>query len=170
MATNLLEIAKKAGAALIRDAIPGGALIIDALNAALPADKQLPPDTTGDTLAARLSQLELQANTTVAMLNAEAQSTHTTRPRIALGAFHVVATVTLTVIAMWAVAIARGDVAMLGAITGGWEFVLAAIVPFVGWLNQYFGILRDEHKNRLDAVNGAAPPRGLAAIVAAFKK
>ncbi len=167
---SLLDIARKAGAAIIRDVVPGGALIIDTINAVLPPDKQLPPDATGDSLAARLSQLELQASTTVAMLNAEAQSTHTTRPRIALGAFHVVATVTLVVVSMWAVAIMRGDVKMLSAITEGWEFVLAAIVPFVGWLNQYFGILRDEHRNRLDAANGSIPARGLAGLVAAFKK
>jgi hypothetical protein len=163
---SLLDIAKKAGAAIIRDVVPGGSLIIDTINAVLPPDKQLPPDATGDSLAARLSQLELQASTTAVMLNAEAQSTHTTRPRIALGAFHVVATVTLVVVSMWAVAIMRGDVKMLSAITDGWEFVLAAILPFVGWLNQYFGILRDEHRNRLDAIHGQTRRTGIASILA----
>lgn len=175
---KLLDIAKQAGAALFREAVPGGALILDGLNAFLPDDKKLGPNVTGDEMLRDLPpevlakqfdvQLELirqAGETNRAMLHAEANSKQTTRPRIALGAFRVVAYVVMLVTSMWAVAVLRADENMLATVTEGWPFILAVLGPLVGWLNSYFGVLRDEHRNRLEAVTGVQKPKGLAKVL-----
>lgn len=175
---KLLAIAKQAGAALFREAVPGGALILDGLNAFLPDNKKLGPNVTGDEMLRDLPpdvldkqfdvQLEMirqAGETNRAMLHAEANSKQTTRPRIALGAFRVVAFVVILAVSMWGVAVLRGDETMLAIVVDGWPFVLAVLGPLVGWLNSYFGVLRDEHRNRLEAVTGVQKPQGFARLL-----
>lgn len=175
---KLLDIAKQAGAALFREAVPGGSLILDGLNAFLPDNKKLGPNVTGDEMLrdlppevlnkqfdVELEMIRQAGETNRAMLVAEANSKQTTRPKIALGAFRVVAFITLLITSMWAVAVWRSDEGMLETIVDGWPFVLALIGPFVGWLNSYFGKLRDEHRNRLEAVTGVQKPHGFAKVL-----
>jgi hypothetical protein len=183
------DILKKVGSSILREAVPGGGIILDAVNAMLPEKHKLPADATGEQARSQLNGLspELQAEvlgrefdveieqikqsgeTARAMLEAEAASTHTTRPYIAKGAFHVVAAVTLVVAALWAYGVATDHDAIVGTVMEGWPFILALIGPFVALLHAYFGILRKEHKARVEAVTGSTGG-GVGAILASIVK
>ena len=178
---KLSDIAKRVGAGLVRDLVPGGSLLLDAVNAMLPADKKLGPNATGGDLQnlppevlAKKFDVEIesikQAGETVrAMLEAEARSTHTTRPRIAMRAFYLVSVISLIIVFAWAWAVVTGDTEVVGLVVDGWPFVLAILAPFVGWLNHYFGVLRSEHANRLDAVAGSKRASFVAGVVDAIR-
>lgn len=90
------------------------------------------------------------------MLNAERTSQHTTRPKIALGAFRILAFCSIAVVSVFTYAVIVGDEAMVAAVVNGWPFVAAIVGPFVGLLYAYFGILRKESKDRVDALNGGS--------------
>lgn len=168
---KLLDILGKVGGAVVKTMVPGGGLIVDVVNEFLPDDKKLPGDATGTQIEtavnalppiprARLMEREFdvqieQHHTLQAMLKAEQTSTHTTRPRIALGAFHLVAFVSIVAISLWAYAIGAGDEEMVTAVTDGWPFVAAVVGPFVTLLWAYFGVLKQEQRNRLNAANGS---------------
>ncbi|MGB0733350.1 MAG: hypothetical protein ACPGPF_06270, partial [Pontibacterium sp.] len=79
---------------------------------------------------------------------------HTTRPYIAKGAFHVVAFAVVAVISIWGYSVISDDQEMLRNVVDGWEFILAAIAPMVTLLWSYFGVLRREQQNRLEAASG----------------
>lgn len=105
-----------------------------------------------------------------AAINADKDNPHTTRPKIALGAFRLVSFVTIVVVSMWAVAVWNADAAMVKIIVEGWPWLVAIIAPFVGWLNSYFGILRKEQADKLSASTGQAPLSGIASVVSGFFK
>jgi len=168
---KLLDILGKVGGAVVKTMVPGGGLIVDVVNEFLPDDKKLPADATGSDMQAAVDSLPPdqraqllgrefdvqieQHHSLQAMLQAEQSSTHTTRPRIALGAFHLVAFVSIVAISLWAYAIAAGDEEMVTAVTDGWPFVAAVVGPFVTLLWAYFGVLKQEQRNRLNAANGS---------------
>ena len=52
----------------------------------------------------------------------------------------------------------------------GWQFILAMIAPLVTLLWAYFGVLKTEHKNKLDAANGMSNPSGIAGILSTMLK
>lgn len=184
---KLFDIAKKIGLGLIREAVPGGGLLLAAVNEFLPDDKKLPADATGCQVlsaveslppAERASLLEKEFDVDITqikesnetlrvMLQADAASTHTTRPYIAKGAFRLVATISLVVIALWAYAVGTGNVAMVREVMDGWAFVAAVTAPFVTLLWAYFGILKQEHQNRLNGGRGGSTPSGLGGIISA---
>ncbi len=186
---NLLAIAKKVGWGILRDAIPGGGLILQAVNEFLPDDKKLPADATGEQVKAAAdslppaeraqllsrefdveeTQIKESNETLRVMLQADATSTHTTRPYIAKGAFQVVAAVVLVVVSLWAYGVGMGKPEMVKTIMDGWPFVLGVIGPFVMLLRSYFGVLKQEHRQRLDAAGGTPSP-GFAGALAAFLK
>lgn len=183
---KLWDIAKTLGSVALQVALPGvGSRIVGEVNKLLPADKKLPAGATGNDINNAVANLPPEQQASVmekefdvdierlkqagesnrAMLAAEANSTHTTRPRIALGAFRVVSFISLLIVSMWSYAILDGDKELLKAIVDGWPWVAVLIGPFVGWLNSYFGILKQEHKNKLDAANGGSTPSGIAGIL-----
>lgn len=187
---KLWDIVKTVGSAALQVALPGtGSLIVGAVNELLPDDKKLPAGATGDDLNNAIASLppEKQAhimekefdvditqiqesNATVrAMLAADTKTPHTTRPYIAKGAFHVVAFVTIVVISLWAYGAAVKDEALVTAIMGGWQFVLAVIGPLVTLLWAYFGILKQEQRNRLNAATGSTTG-GLSGIISNILK
>jgi hypothetical protein len=187
---NLWEIVKNVGSAALQVALPGtGSLIVGAINAALSDDKQLPQHATGsevqdalvhvpsDQRAAlmdkqfdvTIEQLKQAGESNRAMLAAEAISTHTTRPKIALGAFHVVAYAEIVAISIWAYAVINSD-DPLKSVTDGWAFIVAVTLPFVGLLNAYFGILKNEQADKLNASQGNPTRSGLSGIVSALLK
>ena len=88
------------------------------------------------------------------MLEANSKSTHTTRPKIAYQAFQVIAFSTIAVIASWCFAVASANVDMIEKIESSWVFVLGVITPLVTVLHAYFGVLRDETKDRFNAAQG----------------
>ncbi len=187
---DLLSIVKTVGAAAVRAVVPGGGLLIDAVNGLLPDDKKLPGDATGDQVRDAVSNLPpeqraavmdkefdvditqiKQGNETLrTMIAADATSQHTTRPKIALGSFRVVAFTILVVIGTWAYGVLSGNDKLVTAVMDGWPFILAAIGPLVTLLWAYFGVLKQEHRQRLNAVNGASTPAGIAGILSSIVK
>lgn len=181
------EIAKKVGAGVFTAAFPAGAAVLSAVNSVLPDEHKLPEGVTGDEALERVKQMppEMKAQiigqhfdvelaeikeshaTLRAVFDSDAKMQHTTRPHIALGSFYVIAfTVVVTVIA-WAYGVFKSDEQVVTAVMNGWPFVLGVIGPLVTLLWAYFGVLRSEHKNRLDAANGVANPNGLAGVLSA---
>ena len=188
---KLWDIVKTIGSAAISTAVPGGPFILGAINSILPDDKKLPETATGHEISSAIGSLppEQQAsimekeydvtleeikqshNTVRAMLESDANNPHSTRPYIAKGSFHVVAFSIITVVSVWAYGVFIENKSIVEAITEGWPFVLAVITPLVVLLHAYFGILKKEHKNRLDAANGSAAPAGIVGLVSSlFKK
>lgn len=187
---NLLDIIKTVGSAALRTMVPGGGLILQAVNEFLPDDKKLPAGATGDQVKAAAeslppaeraqllgrefdvdeTQIKESNETLRVMLQADATSTHTTRPYIAKGAFQVVAVVVLVVVSLWAYGVGMGKPEMVKTIMDGWPFVLGVIGPFVMLLRAYFGVLRQEHRQRLDAAGGTPSPGVVGALAALIKR
>ncbi len=187
---NITEILSKVGSGVLTSLVPGGAAILAAVNAFLPDDKQLPAGATGQQVAGAVNSLSptqrvellskefdvdiaqiTESNSTLrAMLTAEQASTHTTRPKIALGAFYVVAFATVAVVALWCFAVATGRDTMVSVIMDGWPFLLSVLGPLVVLLRAYFGVLKQEQKNRLDAANGSTGTALSGILSNVFKK
>lgn len=186
---KLWDIVKSVGADVIREVVPGGSLILSTVNALLPEDYRLGDDATGEDIASAIGDLSpadqaaimekdfdveivkvQEGNASVrAMLDADTKNPHTTRPYIAKQAFHVIAFSVVMMVGGWGYGIAGDDEKMVAAIVDGWPFVLAVLAPLITLLQAYFGVLRTEHKNRLDAAGGESKPSGIAAIIAAFR-
>ena len=188
--TKLFDILKTVGAGIIREVVPGGGLIVEAVNAFLPADKKLPAEATGPEVNAAVASLPgperaavmgkefdvdltriKEGNETLrAMLEHDAENPHSTRPAIARGAFRVVAFVCILVVSVWAVAVLTGKDSTVEAVTDGWPFVAAVIAPLVTLLWAYFGVLKQEHKNKLNAAGGTSPAGSVVGILASLLK
>jgi hypothetical protein len=178
---KLKDFLKTAGTRLLKE-IPGVEVVLDVVEAATgkrPESTQsvsemvesLPVELRAGILELHVQTVQEQGATVRAMLVAEANSTHTTRPKIAWWAFVTTALVTLVVAALWAYAVAIRDVQLVLAVTDGWPWVIALLGPFVAWLNAYFGVLKTEHQNRLDAITGGkTKPTGIAGIIEAVTK
>lgn len=172
---DLWDIAKSIGSGLLQTALPGvGTLIIKSINDELPKDKKLPVTATGDDALTAIKGLSpdrradlmdkefdvqitdiKETNETLrVMLDADATSTHTTRPKIAYQAFQVVASISLITIFLWAYAVGSSNDKMVKVVMDGWPFVVGIVSPFIILLHAYFGVLKQEHKNRLDAAGG----------------
>lgn len=175
---NILNIAKSVGLGLLKTAVPAAGPIIDVVNAYLSDDDKLNPDTaTGADLEAAVGKLppeqqaavlskqydvqiatvQAESSAVVAMLQTEQASQHSTRPKIALGAFRVVAFVSVLFASVLAYAVLKGDGALVAAVSNAWPLALAIILPMVRWLDKYFGVLRSESRDRLAAITGQQP-------------
>lgn len=185
---DLWSIVKSVGSAVVRDAVPGGGAIIDAVNAVLPADKKLPSNATGHDAANAIQALppeqrsavmqkeydvdiatiQARSSTLQAAIEADVKNPQSTRPRIALGAFQVVAYAMIVAISAWAYGVIKAD-NPLTAVQNGWPFILSVIGPFVVLLRAYFGVLRDERKAKLNAATGSPTDTAISAIVKAIK-
>ena len=179
---KIWEIIKSVGSAALQVALPGtGTLIVEGINALLPDDDKLPLDATGDQVGDAINKLppEQQAqvickeydvkkeqitksyDTLQTMLKADEKSTQTTRPKIAYQAWLVVGFVTVLFGSGWFYAVITGDVEMIQAIKDSYMFVGFLLAPLIVWLNAYFGILRDEASNKMNAAQGLkADPMG----------
>ncbi len=185
------SIVKKVGSSALQIALPGtGSLIVGAINAVLPDDKQLPEHATGADVDNALvhvpseqraalmdkqfdvttEQLRQAGESNRAMLAAESISTHTTRPYIAKGSFQVVAITTLIAISAWAFGVVTGDDAMIEKVVDGWPFLLAATAPLVALLRAYFGILKSEQADKLNVSQGTPAQSGLLGLVSSLIK
>lgn len=187
---KLWDIVKNVGSGIVRNAVPGADAILSTVNALLPGDKKLSENATGDDIHAaimalppeqqgevlqkefdvEITRIQESHATARAMLEAEANSKHTTRPMIAMGAFCVVAIISILIVGAWVKAVLWSDEAVVKEIVAGWPWVLAVLSPFIGWLNHYFGILKTEHKNRLEACGNKTSPDGIAGIISLFKR
>ena len=182
---DLWSIVKTVGTGLISTMVPGGAAIVAGINAVLPKDKQLPANATGqqamDAIDAlppaeraavmnkqydvTIEQIKQSHDTVRTMLTADATTPHTTRPYIAKHSFHVIAFAVITTTAIWAYAVLTKNTEMVTAIMNGWPFVVGVNGTLATLLLAYFGILKQEQKNKLDASNGVAQPTGLAGLL-----
>lgn len=187
MKTKLWDVIKTVGSGVVREVVPGGGMLIDAVNEMLPPGQRLPNDATArdmeraiDSLPAeqraRVLEKEFavdveriqQSNETLrAMLVSDSEMKHTTRPYIAKHAFHVVAFSVVVTVSAWAYGVVIKDVDIVDAIMEGWPFMLSVIGPFVVLLQAYFGVLRDESKNRL---NGGQSKGGFLSSVLTRRK
>jgi len=167
---DIWDIAKTVGASALNLAIPGaGSAILSAVNEFLPDDKKLPE--VEKQFDVDITQIKESNSTLRAMLESDAKNPHSTRPKIAYQAFQVVAGISLMIVSGWLYAIVTGNDVMVKAIVDGWVWVAAILLPFVSWLNSYFGILKSEHKHRLDAASGIVPsPTGIAGVLSAVLK
>ncbi len=188
---NLGDILKTVGSGLIQTLLPGtGSLIVAGINEFLPGDKQLPNNATGEQAQSAIDELSPELRASVlekqydvkiehikqsygalnTMLSANAQSTHTTRPKIAYQSFQVIAFSTISVIAVFCFAVVTGNIEMIEVIKGSWLFIFGVITPLVTVLHAYFGVLTNESKDRLNAAQGhkVDPVSGL--IGKLFKK
>ena len=73
----------------------------------------------------------------------------------------------ITVISVWSYGVLVGDSELVKAVMDGWAFILAAIAPLTVLLQSYFGVLKTEHRNRLDAANGNTTT-GIASLISSF--
>lgn len=181
---KLGRILKTAGKRLLRE-VPGIDAVLDIVEDLTGEDidrdketasdlmgriQNLPPTVQAHVLNLETETVKQQGETLRTMLLAEKSSTHTTRPKIAWGAFVVVATVTLVISLTWAFSVIAGKIDMTETIMDGWPFIVGLLAPFVTWLNNYFGMLKAEHQNRLDAAQGFGTRRtGVAGLIDAFK-
>lgn len=105
-----------------------------------------------------------QGNTMRAAINADKDNPQTTRPKIALLFAWVTAISVLLLLGAIAYAVATDRADMLDKVGNAWPLIAAALVPIVRCIQAYFGILRDEHANKLSAGNGQAPAAAMGAI------
>lgn len=172
---KLWDIIKNVGSAAIQTALPGtGTLIVEGVNAFLGDNDKLPVDATGDQITNAINKLPPEQQSQVlmkeydvdieqirqshsslqTMLQANAQSKHTTRPKIAYQAWLVVGFVTLLFGTGWFIAVVTGDSEMIKSIENSYMFVGFLLAPLIVWLNAYFGVLRDEAKDKFNAAQG----------------
>jgi hypothetical protein len=187
---NLLSIIGKVGGGILRDMVPGAGAIIDTVNELLPDDKKLPASATGEQVGdavaslppehraavmnkefdVEITQIKEAHSTVRAMLESDAKNPQSTRPHIAKGSFYVVSFVICVVVLTWSYGVVKENENVVTAVMNGWPFVLAVIGPLVVLLHSYFGVLKQEHKQKLDAANGVATPSGVAGVVSALFK
>ena len=185
---KLGDILKKVGAGIIKDAVPGGSVIMGVVNELLP--NKLSKDATGADLEAaieslppadkakilekqfdvEITQIKEASASLQAMLAVDASSKHTTRPFIARWAFIVVSLVSVSIVIIWAYAVIDGDIALVLSVTNGWPMVVALLAPFFVLLRAYFGILGKESQNKLDAANGNPTSSIASTLISGFLK
>ena len=179
---KLWDILKTVGGTALQIALPGtGSVIVGAINELLPDNRKLPAGANGDDINSVISKLpaEQQASllekefdvkitqiqeshsTVRKMLESDVQNPHTTRPYIAKGSFLVVAFVILSTTCVWSYAVISNNHELVKIVMNGWQFQLAAIGPLVTLLWAYFGVLKQEHKTKLDAANGFSTGGGI---------
>jgi hypothetical protein len=117
-----------------------------------------------------LTQIKESNATLRATIEAESRSKHTTRPKIAWGAFQVVAFTSVVPVTIWAYAVIADKVKMVMAVMDGGSFILMMTAPLATLLLAYFGILQQEHKNRLNAATGNKSSGMIGTIAGLFKK
>lgn len=186
---KIFDIIKKVGGGIISTVVPGGGLILGAVNALLPSDKQLPSDATGADMSVAMSidlspsdRLKLEAkefdvditqikeshSTVRAMLEADNANPHSTRPYIAKQSFHVIAITSILAVSAWVYGVWSDSDTMVKAVMEGWPFILAVNAPLVLLLQAYFGVLKAEHKCKLDAANGSSTPSGITGLISSL--
>lgn len=182
---KLKNILKKVGAQVFKDVVPGGGVLLSVVDELLPKDKKIAPDATGADIMAQIeglpekdrgaifdrqfdikeTEIKEKSATLQAMFAADAASTHTTRPYIAKHSFHVVALVSFLVALALLVAVARGESDMVEALGKAWLLITGILAPFVMLLRAYFGILKTEQENKLNASQGNPVVSGVAGLL-----
>jgi len=168
--------------------IPGGPLILGAVNAMLPEDRKLPVTATGhdmrNAVAAlsseqRSSLMEKELDVEIAEITswADIQQAHavadaagsSTRPFIALMMAWCIVTVVAIFIVVWADAVIGGKAELLKTLNDSWPMILAVVGTPTALLRAYFGMRTSEKKARYSAAAGQ-PVGALASLIGMIKK
>jgi len=171
---NLLDIAKTVGAGIFSTVVPGGAAILTAVNQFLPDDKKLPDTVTGGQIVETVNSLKPEQRTRIikmqfevdietikqrgdtlrTMLIQDAINPHSTRPKIALIFGWTVALSIMILIVSISYAVITQDDEMIKAVSQMALVIGTLLGPLVLILRLYFGDLREEQRNKLNASNG----------------
>lgn len=182
-------ILTKVGGAVIKDVVPGGALLVDVVNSFLPDDRKLPEDTTGEQVRQavktlppdrRAELLSKKVDVELAQINSWTQIQATlaeadragasTRPFIAKMMAWCVVYAIVIFISMWGVMLWAGDADKLKALADAWPLMLAVLGTPTALLRSYFGARTREKKSRYAAAVGQPPqPNPLADIIRAVR-
>lgn len=173
-------------AGIANPAVAGG---IKLVNSFLPDDKKLDVSATGaDVMAAydglpdsqrmtvdQQAQIELahlaQGHDTLrTMLETDARNPHSTRPKVVMRCFWVLAICSVLIVFIWAYAVITENDALVTAVVNGWPMVAAILAPFAVVLRAYFGDLTKEQGNKYAAATGQAMPGIGGAIAGLLKK
>ncbi len=186
---NLGDILKTVGSGLIKTLVPGGGLLIDAVNGFLPDDKKLPNDATGQDAQNAINTLTPEQKASVlnkeydveieeirgftdrfkAMAEVDA-SGNTTRPQIAKMMAQVVCFTIIVIVSMYAFAITSHDAEMIRAINEGWPMLTAIIATPTALLRAYFAMRTKEKQHKYEAATGVKPQANLiSALIGRFK-
>ena len=170
---TLWSIIKAVGTGVVSSVVPGGNMILAAVNELLPNNSKLSDSATGVDIENAISKLDPDSQVKILslqfeaeiekikqphetmreMLNTEAISPQSTRPKIALEASRFCYVVALISLVPMIIAAIKADAELMTAIANCWPLVVGILTLFVGWVNSYFGILRDEQANKLNAAN-----------------
>ena len=176
---DLGSVLKKVGAAIIKDVVPGGGLVVDLVNAFLPENQKLPAGATGAQAMTAISSLPAdqqvivmskQLDVELAEINGWSQvvdslaqadaSGSSTRPDIAVMMAKVVAFAVVVAISSWAIAILTEKQALLKDLNDSWGLLLTILGTPTALLRAYFGMRSDEKKSRYSAATGGVVPQG----------
>jgi hypothetical protein len=168
--------------------IPGGPLILGAVNALLPDDKKLPATATGGEICnavnaltpdQKSSLMEKELEVEIAEINAWAgiqesfakadASGSSTRPYIAMMMAWCVVIEIAVVVLVWAIAVFDDDLATLKILKDSWPMLLALIATPTALLRAYFGMRTKEKQSRYSALSGHNVSGGFAGLIKAFK-
>ena len=181
------SILKKVGGSLLKNAFPplSGAAF-DLINDALPDDKKLSKDATGNDAIIAIGALEpdqraslmekeldveieeIRSHTETTKALAEVDKTgHTTRPHIALAfAWNIIIISDLIIISIL-YAVYKNQITLENC----WPLVLAILSPFVVVVRNYFGNRTKEKQQKYQAVTNTPPIAGaISQIIGMFKK
>lgn len=177
---KLLDILKTVGAGIIRNTVPGGGLIVAALNEVLPTKHRLDPKSaTGDDINSAVHGLDpvqrqalltkefdvdiaeiVHGNRSLQIM-LENDNGESTRPAIAMGAFRVIAFCNIAIVSLWFWGVVDGKPLMVDSIVAGWPLIASINAPLVVVLRSYFGNLVKEKQNKLHAAGGHPPTAGI---------
>lgn len=185
---KLKDILLKAGSTALGIAFPQAAPIISAINLLLPSDKKLLETASGSDIDQALMSMPedqravildkefdlkktkvIEANASIrAMLHADKNSQQSTRPKIAYQSFQVYAASTTLLVGMIAYSVVNTK-DPLDSLNDAWPLILALLAPLATLLHAYFGMIKEEHKNRLNAANGIEAVGGIVGLLSKRK-
>lgn len=168
--------------------IPGGPLILGAVNAMLPDDKKLPESATGNDIRNAVNQLKPEQRASLMEKQLEVEITEikswegiqaslskadaagsSTRPFIALMMAWCVAIVVVLFSCVWAYAIVVDHYDTLETLGESWPMMLAVVGTPTALLRAYFGMRTKEKTARYSAASGQ-PSGAIANLIGAFRK
>jgi len=185
------SILKKVGGSLLKNAFPPlSGVAFDLINDALPDEKKLPENATGNDATVAIGALppdqraslmekkldveieEIKSHTETTKALAEVDKTgHSTRPAIAKGMSQLIAFGVIVTLSPLAYAIIAGKSDMVFSISKTWPLVATIIGIPAGIVNSYFGKRTKEKAQKYGAVTNTPPVAGLISQIAGmFKK
>jgi hypothetical protein len=188
--SSLWDIVKTVGTGIISNVVPGGAALMGVVNEFLPDGAKLPINATGEQVQDAISKIPAEDRAAVmdkqfdvelttireshstlrTMLESDAANPQSTRPYIAKHAFHIIAITSIAIMAAWSYAVYSGKTDMVEQIQDGAIFVVALNGTLATLLLAYFGSIRKEHKQKMDAAGGVTQPTGIAGVISSFMK